>query len=53
MSKQQEKGFITTFKLVVELIQLGIQVAIIAFLEKPIERLGQGQNTGCLQKGLL
>ncbi len=28
-------------------------MAIIAFLQKPIERLGQGQSVGYLQKGML
>lgn len=53
MSRQQEKGFIATFDPFEELIQLGIQVAIVAFLHKPKKRLGQGQSVGYLQKGML
>ncbi len=28
-------------------------MVIISFLQKPRERLGQGQNVGCLQTGML
>jgi hypothetical protein len=28
-------------------------MAIVAFLQKPEERLGQGQNVGYLQRGML
>jgi hypothetical protein len=41
--------FIATFNPIAKLIQLGIQMAIVAFLQKPRERLRQGQSVGYLK----
>jgi len=43
--------FNVTFKPIAKLIQLGIQMAIVAFLQKPRKRLGQGQCVGYIQRG--
>ncbi len=45
--------FNSIFKPIAKLIQLGIQVAIMTFLQKPRKRLGQGQNVGYIQRGML
>jgi hypothetical protein len=45
--------FNSIFKPVAKLIQLGIQVAITTFLQKPRKRLGQGQSVGYIQRGML